>query len=98
MLIEYLPLAVSDLSDMADYYRTIGGKALARRMMSSVSAEILVLRDFPEMSPAYELVPGVRRMVVANGAFLVFYRLRDTIEILHVRRSERIPATEQDMK
>jgi plasmid stabilization system protein ParE len=51
----------------------------------------LVLRDFPERPPIYELAPGVRRLVVASGAFLVFYRLRDNVEVLHVRRAEREP-------
>ncbi len=93
MLIRYLPMAVSDLQDMGDHYRKAGGNKLARRMVGGVKSEILVLRDFPELPPIYELAPGVRRMVVASGAFLVFYRLRDNVEVLHVRRAEREAVT-----
>ena len=93
MLIEYLPMAVSDLHDLGDYYRKVGGNKLARSMVGGVKSDILVLRDFPELSPIYELAPGVRRLVVATGAFLVFYRLCDNIEVLHIRRAEREPVT-----
>lgn len=98
MLIEYLPMAVSDLHDMGDHYRKVGGNKLARRMVDGVKSEILVLRDFPELPPTYELAPGVRRLVVAGGAFLVFYRLRDNIEVLHIRRAEREPVAADDLE
>lgn len=67
MLIEYLPMAVSDLYDMGDHYRKVGGNKLARRMVGGVKSEILVLRDFPELPPIYELAPGVRRPVVLSS-------------------------------
>jgi len=89
MLIKYLPRAMLDLVDMGDYYREIGGNKLARRMVDSIKSEILVLRDSPEIAPAYELAPGVRRLVVSSGLFLVFYRLRSNIEVLHIRRAEK---------
>lgn len=42
-------------------------------------------------APGYDLVPGIRRLVVAKGAFLVFYRVGDTVEVVYVRRAERAP-------
>lgn len=97
MRIEYLPRANSDLLDMGGHYREIGGNKLARSMIGGVKAEILALRDYPESSPVYELAPGVRRRVVAGGAFLVFYRVRVDVEVLHIRRAERAPVSAEDL-
>jgi plasmid stabilization system protein ParE len=98
MLIEFLPEAASDLRDMGDYYRKVGGNTLARQMVGRIKSEILVLRDFPELPPIYELAPGIRRLVVASGAFLVFYRVRNNVEVLHVRRAEREPVTAEELE
>ena len=98
MQIEYLPMSGSDLLDMGDHYREVGGNKLARRIVGGVKAEILLLRDFSEMAPIYELAPGIRRLVVAGGAFLVFYRVRTDIEVLHIRRAERAPVTKDDFE
>lgn len=97
MRIEYLPHARANLLDMGDYYREIGGNKLARRMVSGVKSEILVLRDHPGFAPDYELAPGVRRLVVAGGAYLAFYRVRADVEILHIRRAEREPVTAEEL-
>jgi plasmid stabilization system protein ParE len=89
--IRYLPEARLDLIEMGDYYQQAGGSKLARQMVSGVKKEIGLLSNFPERPPEYELAPGVRRLVVAKGAFLVFFRLTKYIEIVHVRRAEREP-------
>jgi hypothetical protein len=39
----------------------------------------------------------VRRLVVADGAFLVFYRIQSDVEILHIRRAERAPVATVDL-
>lgn len=41
---------------------------------------------------------GIRRLVVAGGAFLVFYRVRTDVEVLHIRRDERAPVLKNDME
>lgn len=97
MLIKYLPRAMLDLVDMGDYYREIGGSKLARRMFDSSKSEIVVLRDSPEIAPAYELAAGVRRLMVSSGLLLVFYRLHSNIEVLHIRRAEREPLATDDL-
>lgn len=73
------------------HYLEAGGKALALRMVRGIRAEASALSDNPNLAPAYEAVPGLRRLVVANGAFLVFYRVTQSVEIAHIRRAEREP-------
>ena len=51
------------------------------------------LRDITRFSYA----PDIRRLVVARGAFLVFYRVRADIEVLHIRRSERMPVAAHEL-
>lgn len=93
MRVKFLDQAKTDLLDINQYYREVGGVALARKMLDRIKTPVLALKDNPEIAPPYELAPGIRRLVVARGTFLVFYRVCDTIEVLHVRRSERMPAS-----
>ena len=97
MLIKYLPVARSDLRDIGDHFREVGGNILARRMVGGIKSEIVGLRNYPELPPVYELAPGVRRLVVASGAYLIFYRLSGTIEVMHIRRAERQPVTAEEL-
>jgi plasmid stabilization system protein ParE len=91
MQIKYTSRANENLLGMGDYYRDAGGNKLALRMIAGIKSEIGLLCEFPERAPAYELTAGIRRLVVAGGAFLVFYRVHNYIEVLHVRRAEREP-------
>lgn len=99
MRIEYVPSAQGDLSEIGNHYYKVGGNQLARRMVKQIRGDIKALLNYT--APPYELVPVVHRLVVAKGAFLAFHRINEAdsiIEILHVRRSEREPATEKDLK
>lgn len=97
--IRYLPLSIIDINDIKQHYLEQGGKPLALRMIKVIRAEINTLLHNPHKAPPYELVPEVRRLVVANGTYLVFHRVTEVdIQVLHVRRSERAPATEKDME
>jgi plasmid stabilization system protein ParE len=78
---------------LGQYYRDVGGDVLARKMVARIKTPVLSLKDNPDIAPSYELAPGIRRLVVANGAFLVFYRVRADVEVLHIRRAERDSAT-----
>jgi plasmid stabilization system protein ParE len=84
MRIEILPSACLDLADMMAY----GGNALARRILGQIKSQVEVLADHPEVAPPYELVPGIRRLVVAKGTYLVFYRVLNCVQILHIRRGD----------
>lgn len=94
MRVRFLKTAQSDLLVCGDYYQEIGGSKLARTMLARIKGPIRALGDNPEIAPLYELAPRFRRLVVARGVFLVFYRVRSDIEVLHIRRAEREPVTE----
>lgn len=96
MRIDYLPLSAENIHKIKRHYLEVGGNALALKMIRRIRTDIATLSDQPHRAPTYELAPGVRRLVVAGGIFLVFYRVTEVIEILHVRRAEREPATEKD--
>lgn len=101
MRIKYQPLSIDNINDIKQHYIKQGGNALALRMIRAIRSEISTLLNNPYKAPPYELVPEVRRLVVAKGAFLVFHRINEAesiVEILHVRRSEREPATQKDLK
>jgi plasmid stabilization system protein ParE len=95
MRIEYEDDAKLDLIEIGDHYRDAGGRALALRMVRGTRAEVAVLADNPNIAPAYELAPGLRRLVVAKGAYLVFFRVNSQhnarVEVVHIRRAEREP-------
>jgi plasmid stabilization system protein ParE len=97
--IKYEDKAKLDLLGIMDYYRDIGSNQLAMRMIKQIRSDINALLTYE--APPYELVLDAHRLVVTNGAFLVFHRIikaESVIEILHMRRSEREPATQKDIK
>lgn len=98
MRIDYLPLAAENIQDIKLHFLMKGGKMLALKMIQLIRADIALLSEHPHKAPSYALMPGVRRLVVANGLYLVFYRVTDAIEVLHVRRAERAPAVEDDLE
>ena len=91
MRVKFLDQAKEDIVAHNEHYREIGGAVLSRRMLARIKTPILALSANPEIAPPYELAPGVRRLVVARGGFLVFYRIRADLEVLHIRRAEREP-------
>lgn len=97
MRVRPLDQAKADLAEQDQHYREVGGEILARKMMARIKGPILGLKDNPGIAPPYEMAPGIQRLVVADGAFLVLYRVRGDVEVLHIRGSERVPATMEDM-
>jgi plasmid stabilization system protein ParE len=97
MRVKLLEQAKSDLLELARHYQEIGGNTLARKMVARIKQPVLSLGNNPDIAPRYELAPGIRRLVVADGAFLVFYRLHADVEVLHIRRAERLPVTAGDL-
>jgi plasmid stabilization system protein ParE len=96
MQVKLTDSAIEDLSEIGRYYFKVGGVTLASSVVAQIKKDVMSLTNYT--APRYELVPGIRRLVVAKGAFLVFHRVTDTvIEVIHVRRSERLPATESDL-
>jgi len=97
MLVRFLDQAKEDLAEYNSYYQSMGGAALANNMLVRIRKPIFALKANPLLAPRYEIAPGIHRMVVADGAFLVFYRVREAIEIIHIRRAEREPVTAGDL-
>lgn len=97
MQVKFVGAAKLDLREIAKHYRDVGGNPLALRMIRLIRSEIALLADNPKIAPPYELVAGIHRYVIANGAYLAFYRELANVEVLHVRRSERAPAAEADL-
>lgn len=98
MRIKYEDEAKLDLLGIRDYYRDLGENQLAMRMIKLIRSDTNALLNYT--APPYELVQGIHRLVVAKGAFLVFHRINDAksvIEIVHVRRSERVSASEKTL-
>jgi len=93
MRVRFLDEAKEDLREINQHYRDEGGPALAKRMLARIKAHLLKLPLNPFLYESYELAPDVRRIVTAKGAYLVFYRVKEYIEVIHIRRSERLPVT-----
>lgn len=91
MRIKYSKLARNNLMDIRQHYLDTGGRSLAIHMVRSIRAGIAALADNPHIAPPYEMASGLRRLVTAKGAFLVFYRVRESVDVLHIRRAEREP-------
>jgi plasmid stabilization system protein ParE len=82
MRVRLLDQAKTDLVALGQYYRDVGGDVLARKMVARIKTPVLSLKDNPDIAPSYELAPGIRRLVVAKGAFLVFYPIESAIRLL----------------
>jgi plasmid stabilization system protein ParE len=99
MRVRLLDQAKEDLVEIKQYYRKIGGALLAKKMVSQIRAPVLALEHNPQVAPPYEISPGIRRLVVADGTFLVFYQLGNIdVEILHIRRAEREPVMTDELE
>ncbi|MBS4097304.1 MAG: type II toxin-antitoxin system RelE/ParE family toxin [Sulfuricella sp.] len=98
MRVKLLDQAKADLVELNQYYRTVGGTPLARKMLARIKEPILALKDHPGIAPPYELAPNIQRLVVADGTFLAFYRVDNDVEVLHIRRAERAPVTAAELE
>lgn len=98
MRVKFLADARMDLIECNQYYIDLGGSDLAAKMLKRIKNPILSLVDNPDIGPPCGFAPGIRRLVVARGAFVLYCRVRANIEILHIRRAERFPVTEKELK
>lgn len=88
MRIKPLDSAVLDLNNIASYYQRVGGNGLAIRMLQRIRQPVKNLANHPYLGTAYR--KDLRRLVVADGLFIVFYRIEQAvIEIVHIRRAEQ---------
>ena len=90
MQVKFRPEALQDIEEIADWYNEQGGKAVALKMIERIECKIPLLENNPYLAPEYKAVPEVRFLTVADGLFIMFYRIKsETVEILHVRRSRQ---------
>jgi plasmid stabilization system protein ParE len=92
--INYQTRATRNLSEIQAHYQSLGGRTLALRMVRGIRQTVTSLADNPLRAPAYELAPRLRRLVLAKGAFLVFYRVTDHVQVVYIRRAELEPLAE----
>jgi toxin ParE1/3/4 len=90
MQLEITKRAKRNLDSIGEHYYKIGGNALARKMIARIKDPFQLLLSFPYSAPVYQYKPTLRRLVVADGLFIVFYRIQQSvIEIVHIRRAEQ---------
>lgn len=87
MKIRYTPAAFSDRERILDYLRerSAGG---ARNVAASILEATAQLKDHPE-SGYRTNNPDVRVKFLVRYPYKIFYRVRDEIEILHIRHTSR---------
>jgi toxin ParE1/3/4 len=87
MKVRYTPAAFADRERILDYLRarSVGG---ARNVAASIREAIAQLKEHPESGYRTD-DPGVRVKFVIRYPYKIFYRVRDEIEILHIRHTSR---------
>jgi plasmid stabilization system protein ParE len=98
MRVKFLDQAKEGLAEIKQHYRKIGGALLARKMIRQIKLPVLALEHNPEIAPPYEMSPGIRRLVVADGALLVFYQSQIDVAVIHIRRAEREPVLAEELE
>ena len=99
MRLRFLDQAKEDMVEIKQHYRKLGGASLAKKMIQQIKLPVLELEHNPEIAPPYEMSPGIHRLVVADGAFLAFYRtFNDMVDVIHIRRAEREPVTAAELE
>lgn len=81
--IKYLPLAVQDLQEIAQYLAGFYPQT-ARRVLSAMQQSIAQLHDMPERYEVYASDPFYRKMVVDK--YLVFYHVEDATHTVEIHR------------
>jgi len=87
MKVRYTPTAFADRERILDYLRerSAGG---ARNVAASIREAIAQLKEHPDSGYRTDN-PDVRIKFVVRYPYKIFYRVRDEIEILHIRHTSR---------
>jgi toxin ParE1/3/4 len=94
MKVLYSRKALSDLSDIANYYTTSGSPAVAEAIARRLFDVIDRIQRAPRSAPRVAQRSNVRAASAVRYPFRIFYRVRsDTIDILHIRHTSRRPLT-----
>jgi toxin ParE1/3/4 len=87
MRVRYAPEAFSDRERILDYLRERSTSG-ARNVAASIREAVAQLRDQPHSGYRTD-DPDVRVLFVARYPYKIFYRVRDVVEILHIRHTSR---------
>jgi addiction module RelE/StbE family toxin len=87
MRVRYTPEAFADRERIIEYLRerSPGG---ARNVAASIGDAVAQLGDHP-LSGYRTDDPRVRVLFIVRYPYKIFYRVRETVEILHIRHTSR---------
>jgi toxin ParE1/3/4 len=87
MKIRYTPAAFSDREQIFEYLteRSASG---ARNVAASIREAVAQLKEHPHSGYRTDN-PEVRVIFVKRYPYKIFYRVRDAVEILHIRHTSR---------
>lgn len=84
--------AIEDLEEIAFYFASIEREDLQESIIRRIEASIQTLDYMPERNPLCDFSDKVRRLVVTNLPYLVFYRVKacnvHILNVLHGKRSQ----------
>jgi toxin ParE1/3/4 len=87
MKVRYTPEAFADRERIFEYLRDRSA-AGAKNVIASIRETVRQLEDHP--LSGYETEdPNVRVIFVTRYPYKIFYRVRDEVEILHIRHTSR---------
>jgi addiction module RelE/StbE family toxin len=87
MRIRYTPQAFSDRERIFEYLNVRSASG-ARNVALSIREAVAQIKDHPHSGYRTE-DPDVRVIFVARYPYKIFYRVRDAVEILHIRHTSR---------
>jgi addiction module RelE/StbE family toxin len=87
MRVRYTPEAFSDRERIFEYLRERSATG-ARNVAASIREAVAQLKDHPHSGYRTD-DPNVRVIFVARYPYKIFYRVRDVVEILHIRHTSR---------
>lgn len=87
MKVRYTPAAFSDRERILAYLRERSPSG-ARNVAASMREAVAKLKDHP-LSGYQTDAPGVRVLFVVRYPYKIFYRVREDVEIIHIRHTSR---------
>lgn len=86
MKLSFIGSARQDLRKIARYHECGYGRSVALQVVQEIKRDIMSLVVRLAEVPPYEPVPGVHCDIIVEGAYLLFYRINATVEILRIQR------------
>ena len=87
MRVRYTPGAFSDRERIFEYLKE-RSESGARNVAASIREAAAQLREHPESGYRTD-DPDIRVLFVKRYPYKIFYRVRDAVEILHIRHTSR---------